>query len=401
MRIVSIEPTPSPNNMKLNMDERLPDGTAYNFTKDNRAGAPSYIVQLLDIPGVKGIFQVTDFIAVERDPKADWQTILAAVRDFFAKTTIAPNEAAEVEENRSDKTYASTQLAAAVTQTAFGEVYVYVQMFQGIPLQIKLTSGTEEKRVALPHRFLDAAMRIQSAAGNFVFERAWEERGVRYGEMDDVGAQIAEEITAAYDGDRLNRLITRALEQKTDQPLTPDALSAEVVAEQLADPDWRKRFAALERLQPTVKTLPVLKQALTDEKMSVRRLATAYLGMIEDANDVVLPLLYTALKDRSATVRRTAGDCLSDLGDPAAIGPMCKALHDRNKIVRWRAARYLYEVGDESAISALRDAQDDPEFEVQMQVKLALERIEGGHEAEGTVWQQMTRAIGEKGVHRP
>jgi HEAT repeat protein len=90
-------------------------------------------------------------------------------------------------------------------------------------------------------------------------------------------------------------------------------------------------------------------------------------------------------------VRRTAGDTLSDLGDPRAIGAMCQALRDPNKLVRWRAARFLYEVGDETALEALREAQNDPEFEVSLQVKMALERIERGEEASGTVWQQMTR----------
>ena len=34
---------------------------------------------------------------------------------------------------------------------------------------------------------------------------------------------------------------------------------------------------------------------------------------------------------------------------------------------------------------------DDPEFEVRMQVRQAIERIESGGEARGTVWQQLTR----------
>ncbi|CFJ51935.1 Conserved virulence factor C [Mycobacterium tuberculosis] len=59
--------------------------------------------------------------------------------------------------------------------------------------------------------------------------------------------------------------------------------------------------------------------------------------------------------------------------------------------MRWRAARFLFEVGDESALEALQEAQNDPEFEVSLQVKMALERIESGEAASGTVWQQMTR----------
>lgn len=61
-------------------------------------------------------------------------------------------------------------------------------------------------------------------------------------------------------------------------------------------------------------------------------LATAYLGMI--GGEEVLPDLFRALQDPSVSVRRTAGDTLSDLGSPEAIGPMCQALKDPNKLVR-------------------------------------------------------------------
>src|SRR5690606_24022989 len=106
------------------------------------------------------------------------------------------------------------------------------------------------------------------------------------------------------------------------------------------------------------------------------RLAVVYLGMIEDKR--VLPLLYKGLKDKTVTVRRTAGDCLSDLGFPEAMGEMCDALKDKSRIVRWRAAMFLYEVGNETALPALKEAENDPEFEVQLQIKMAIERIEGG-----------------------
>ena len=53
---------------------------------------------------------------------------------------------------------------------------------------------------------------------------------------------------------------------------------------------------------------------------------------------------------------------------------------------------FLYEVGDESALEALKAAEDDPEFEVSLQVKMAIERIEHGEEAKGSVWKQMTES---------
>jgi HEAT repeat protein len=171
------------------------------------------------------------------------------------------------------------------------------------------------------------------------------------------------------------------------------SLSSADVAESFDHPDWEKRFAALERLNPTSEDIPVLSRALNDSSMSIRRLAVVYLGMIEDP--AILTLLYRALKDKSAIVRRTAGDTLSDLGNPDATPAMVEALKDPNKLVRWRAARFLYEVGDERALEGLRAAVDDPEFEVRMQIHIALERIESGEAASGTVWQQMTRAMND------
>jgi HEAT repeat protein len=53
---------------------------------------------------------------------------------------------------------------------------------------------------------------------------------------------------------------------------------------------------------------------------------------------------------------------------------------------------FLYEVGDDKALPALKTAQQDPEFEVSLQVKLAIARIEHGEEAKGSVWKQMTEA---------
>lgn len=112
--------------------------------------------------------------------------------------------------------------------------------------------------------------------------------------------------------------------------------------------------------------------------------------MIEDKN--VLSLLYKGLQDRTVTVRRTAGDSLSDLGFDEAMEPMSEALKDKSRIVRWRAAMFLYEVGDERVLPALKAAENDPEFEVQLQIKMAIERIEGGEVARGSVWKQMTEA---------
>jgi hypothetical protein len=43
-------------------------------------------------------------------------------------------------------------------------------------------------------------------------------------------------------------------------------------------------------------------------------------------------------------------------------------------------------------LPALKAHENDPEFEVSMQIKMAIERIEGGEAAKGSVWKQMTEA---------
>ncbi|TMW73542.1 conserved virulence factor C family protein [Alteribacter natronophilus] len=373
MRIKAIEPTPSPNTMKLTLSESLPQGTAHNFTPKNREEAPEFVQKLFEIEGVKGIYHVADFIAVERHPKADWQTVLPQVRRVFG-------------EDAEEETAHSAQV-----DEHYGEVNVSIQMFKGIPMQIKASNGEEEIREGLPAVFQQAAMDAQHPEDNIVLQRKWAEQKPRYGDLQEVAKEVAEEIEAAYTDERLTRLVNAANEQTdgTAKPVKKEWLK--VTPEMLDHPDWRKRFEVFEQMNPTLDDLPVIKKALQDEKASMRRLATVYLGMIED--EAVLPLLEEALKDKSVTVRRTAGDCMSDIGSEKAIPAMVDSLNDKNKLVRWRAAMFLYEVGDETAVEALREAEDDPEFEVSMQVKLALARIEGGEEAKGSVWKQMTDTI--------
>ncbi|SFS33348.1 conserved virulence factor C family protein [Marininema halotolerans] len=371
MQIKSIEPTPSPHSMKVNLDQKVSKGATY--TVDRSEDAPEYVKHILAIQGVKSIFHVADFLAIDRDPKVEWQQILPQVREIFGEKSSAKS---------------SEEGTSSSTEEAFGEVKVFLQTFRGLPIQLKLVSFGEEKRYSLPERFAKAVMEAQSASANMVMERKWEERGVRYGEWDEVGNEAVQEIAAAYDDARLQELIKQAFAQGPGDASPMKRHSYPVTLEMMEDPDWRKRYAALEQMNPTLSDLPVLSQALSDEKATIRRLAVAYLGSIEEKE--VLPLLLKAMHDPSVTVRRTAGDCLSDLGDPEATPVMIEALRDPSRLVRWRAAMFLYESGDTRAISALSDAQNDSEFEVAMQARMALERIEKGDEASGSVWRQMT-----------
>lgn len=372
MKINSIEPTPSPNTMKINLTEELPSGQSNNYKKDQTEQAPPLIQDLLKIEGIKGVYHVADFLALERNAKYDWKDLLVKVRQVFGEDT------------------ASQQQGNAILDH-FGEVSVLVQQFKGIPMQVKLNDGTTEKRFGLPKPFINAIAESQKPDDNVVILRKWVDYGVRYGELATIGSEVSEEIIAAYPQERLNHLVQDAQSYTKIKQSHAKRAKVKLTAEMLANENWEKRYQALEQMEdPTIDDIPLLMIALEDTKVSIRRLAVVYLGMIEDKQ--VLDGLYKALKDTNPSVRRTAGDCLSDLGFAEAMSNMAEALHDKSKIVRWRAAMFLYELGDESVLSALKTAENDPEFEVAMQVKMAIDRIENGEEAKGSVWKQMTEA---------
>ncbi|MFZ7943122.1 conserved virulence factor C family protein [Neobacillus sp. 19] len=374
MKIKTIEPTPSPNTMKINLDQELPMGKSHNYKKETANEAPPIIQSILQIEGIKGVYHVVDFLAVERNAKYDWKELLPQVRQAFGEKADDAVQTVKVDEH-------------------FGEIKVEIQMFKDIPLQVKLTDSSTERRFGMPDYFLKARERAQLPEDNYILLRKWQNQGVRYGDFDQIGIEVVEELIAAYPKDRLEALVIKA--QTSDSTTAvghkPHRTRNKVTIANLENPDWQIRYQLLEQMDdPELDDLPVLEKALADEKPSIRRLATVYLGMIKEKE--VLPLLYRALKDKTVTVRRTAGDCLSDLGFAEASEEMAKALQDQSKLVRWRAAMFLYEVGDEKSIPALKAAENDREFEVSLQIKMAIERIEGGEEAMGSVWKQMTEA---------
>lgn len=367
LKIVTIEPTPSPNTMKVVVDEELPFGKSFNYTKENIEEAPSEIQEILKIEGVKGVYRVLDFLAVERNAKHQWETILSQVRNALGDQT----EEVEQKEQVVDH---------------YGEVFVHVQMFRGLPLQIKVFDSSVEHRISTGERFVNAfhQIKVDKTDENYIFERKWADFGIRYGDKEEIAQSVLKEIEATYPDERIARIVEAANAKKQET-----VKRKKITVEEFEVEDWKERFQMLDQIpDPDLDDLPLLEKALEDEQMSIRRLATVYLGMIEDK--AVVPLLVRALNDKSAAVRRTAGDCMSDLGFVEFEPAMMEALKDKNKLVRWRAAMFLYESGTERSLPALRDAENDPEFEVKLQVKMAIARIEQGEEAKGSVWKQMT-----------
>ena len=371
MKIITIEPTPSPNSMKIVVDTELPFGKSYNFTKDNKDQATGEAAAILAIEGVKGVYHVADFFAVERNAKYAWEGILASIRQVLGEEVQEENE---------------TQVASEF----YGEVYVHVQFYKQVPLQVKVFDNQREHRVSCGERFVEAFNKIidTTVDENYIFQRKWIDYGVRYGELEEIAEAVKQEINVTYSEERLAEIVS--MTNDSEKTIVKPA-KLKVTVEKFTQPEWEKRFQLLDQMaDPEIDDLPLLDLALQDEQMSIRRLATVYLGMIEDV--AVVPYLEKALQDKSAAVRRTAGDCMSDLGLVEFEDAMQRALQDKNKLVRWRAAMYLYEVGTEKSLVALKAAEEDKEFEVKLQVRMAVTRIEQGEGAKGSVWKQMTES---------
>ncbi len=367
MEIVRVEPTPSPNTMKIVLSFKKEDRSSNTYTEVNDHN-PEFINRILQLDGIKSVFHVMDFIAVDKRPKENWDTLL---KDVTAAISGSDQEG-DFAENQVNE--------------HFGEVKAEVLKFKGIPYQIKLTTQDEEKRKQLPEIYIDSMLKATKDSDNVVFLRKWEDLGVRYGEVEEVLATVQEEILALYPKEKLEALVEEAL---TSDITIPEKQFVHVDKETFEqEEDWKVKLRMLNDFPtPTEDDYPLLDVALNDEKPQLRRMAIVLLGMIESKE--TLPYLYKGMKDKVVSVRRTAGDCLSDLGFKEALPVMIEALEDPQKIVRWRAAMFIFDEGDETALEALKKRQDDPAFDVKLQVQMAIERIENGEEALGSVWKQM------------
>ena len=378
MKLIGIEPTPNPNSMKLVLDETLAPGVKATYRAADEVSAP-LMRGLLSIAGVASIFHSSDFMAVQRTPGTDWQKILAQVRTVFDAATGV-----------------NAEVAVPRTDAPAQELLVSMQVFRDIPMQVKVIGGGAEIRRGLGRRFDAAAKRAMPAARNPLMERRWVELGTRYGDSEEVAANVVAEVRALYDSDRLARLSERALSSDHDEPeAQPDR---QRLIRDLDDPDWRARYRALRRLGADAGLRKIIALA-GDAHLSVRRQAIVLLGLFKDER--ALAPLRDALRDPIAAVRRTAGDALTDLGDPEVAGAIAETLADSSALVRWRAARFLFELGDERSLPSLRAARDDQVFEVRMQIEQAIERIESGARPEGPVWQRMTGSDRDSDGARP
>src|SRR5690606_35295893 len=144
--------------------------------------------------GVKGVYHVADFLAVERNAKNQWEGILSSVRVALGEKGTKPEEQ-------------ETQVV-----DHYGEVFVHVEMFSGIPLQIKVFDSISEHRISAGYRFVEAfkSVDIDKFDDNYILERKWVDFGIRYGEKEEIASSILAEIEATYPENRVVQIVEAA-----------------------------------------------------------------------------------------------------------------------------------------------------------------------------------------------
>ena len=142
-----------------------------------------------------------------------------------------------------EKTEEQNQQAAL--NEHYGEVTVAIQQFKGIPMQIKASDSQHEKRFALPEYFIKGIAAAQKEDDNVVLLRKWKDYGVRYGEMEDIVKEVADELVAAYPEERINRLVAAAQEMVDTKEAILKRPKIKLTAEMLNDESWEKRYQAI------------------------------------------------------------------------------------------------------------------------------------------------------------
>lgn len=397
MKLLSIETTPSPHCMKLNLDEPISAKSVTLSSKLEFSNAPQIAHRLLNIEGVQEVFLVNNFITLTRKSLADWQLILAKAAHLIGISKESGLEFDILVVPPSDKSISQPSLSTGTSGNSgqnFGQVEVTLQAFREIPIQVKaIAADGQRTQIALPDRFNQALQRvIQTTQADYVAERRWEPYPSQFGTPQEVAQLVADEIASLLDDTELARLEAAAITNEKSE--TTHHLSQQVLLAELKHPNWKHRLKAVQKLEVSPETLSAVVLCLEDDRSTIRRWSAAILGSSQMA-EAVEPLCRLVLSDSSVIVRRTAGDALSDLGDERAIATMSQALADSTPLVRWRAARFLNELGDRSAIEPLQQAAAlETEFDVRIEILAALDRIEGGHKTQLPIWMRIAGVDG-------
>ena len=80
---VTVEATPNPNALKFTVNRELWSGRPLTVSSRLEAFTMPLAGRLLDVPGVKRLFFLRDFVTVTREPDAEWEAIAPAVEQVL------------------------------------------------------------------------------------------------------------------------------------------------------------------------------------------------------------------------------------------------------------------------------------------------------------------------------
>jgi hypothetical protein len=77
---VRFQPTPNPNAGKFTIvNRRVVGGGSRSYSSPEQAAGDPVAEALFAVPGVAGLFMVSDFITVMKSPDADWSDLVPVV----------------------------------------------------------------------------------------------------------------------------------------------------------------------------------------------------------------------------------------------------------------------------------------------------------------------------------
>jgi WD40 repeat protein len=158
------------------------------------------------------------------------------------------------------------------------------------------------------------------------------------------------------------------LARESDEP----ASDTSKLAQDLADPSWKIRMQATQKLGKIGKQAPLelLLVALNDQHRSVRAAAARALG--RNPRPAAISALVKALTDDEWVVRAEAALALGQMGERAPLEPLLAATRDQDAAVRAAAHKALGEIGAENALEPLDMALQDEDWSVREAATLAL-----------------------------
>ncbi|CAM9967235.1 unnamed protein product [Discosporangium mesarthrocarpum] len=444
MRVVGIESTPNPLSFKFSLDNPVEGSSGATYDKRNILQAPKPIREILGLPGVASVYALSDWVCVNKIPTARWDDIVAAAVDALGGATAGLDALSLLAPAGGGSAGSSEGV-----RSEMDGISIRLQISNGVPIQVEACApGGSPVRRKLSSRFTDAMAYLISRSGDemsFFKGRKWVPRGLLYPTEEEIaavavpgaraGSQGAmeaalvaaiEEVELAFPEARLREAVmAKPAETLLGRGQLGEGLGAGAVAAgelsavltALHSSERGRVVAAVDTLcgladGAAAKAAPekalgalsalVAFVASGEGPVAARRSAVAFLGgaTLPEGGDSVegggewggawetlrMDAIMSVFRgDPNPSIRRTAGDALSDVGDPRGVSAALEGLRDPSKLVRWRAARVVGElgggegdgvVGAVDVLQALESARvGEEEFEVAFEMSDAARRV--------------------------